>query len=146
MLRDVRRQRDKEWGTRGSVAQAGYRTMDKLVLGVLGEATPVFFFLLLSGCLRRYEFQNGAVTFALVQRVTALCRPNVPRRRVVHTQLSSVGFFRILSPCKHTRVLTTMNFLNPPLPARASPSPRDGRHRSQGCGGWGRPRDDGVGV
>lgn len=94
MLRDVRRQRDKEWGTRGSVAQAGYRTMDKLVLGVLGEATPVFFFfLLLSGCLRRYEFQNGAITFALVQRVTALCRPNAPRRRVVHTQLSSVGFF-----------------------------------------------------
>jgi phosphoglycerate dehydrogenase-like enzyme len=36
MLRDVRRQQGREWGVHGAVAQAGYRTVDTLVLGVLG--------------------------------------------------------------------------------------------------------------
>ena len=29
-------QKAKEWGTRGTVAAGGYRTMDQLTMGVLG--------------------------------------------------------------------------------------------------------------
>lgn len=111
MLRDARRQRDKEWGTRGSMAQAGYRTMDKLVLGVLGEASPVFV-IFSSGA---YKYQNDAQShshssteaFRDVWRRSVDLTFHAVYGRVDHTQLSSVDFS--FPPCKHACELMTMN-------------------------------------